>query len=733
MDWLGLRFGTELPMDGQVLLACTHNSWLVLLAFLVASGAGYCAFDMAERVAHARQPETRRRWTWLGAACLGGGIWAMHFIAMLAFEVPIPINYDIPTTTLSLVVVIAASLVGMYTLGRPQVEPHHYLVAALAVGFGIALMHYCGMAAIRSVATQYYHPGMVAVSVGVAIAASLAAMLLSTFFRERCEGHQLLKIPASLAMGGAICSMHFTGILALQLTVPAGTELHLARADNAVQLAFSLAVIAGMVLVFALGVAWADKKLQRKERDLQHVNNLLRELEQVKVKLQNVAHYDALTNLPNRRAFNEYFADKLQAHAHVNRPLAVMFLDVDHFKRVNDSLGHDAGDELLKVVAERVRSALRREDMIARLGGDEFCVLAGLGSLEEAKALSQRIMQRMKEPITLAGRNVTMTTSIGISLYPDDGETCAELLKHADLALYQAKSSGRNNLHFFSNHLKHKATFELQLEEELHQALARDQGLFLNYQPILDLHSGRITKLEALVRWQHPRLGLLMPDRFIGIAEANGFIAELDTWVLRRACRDLAGLAARGLHDLRVAVNCSALSLSCDELADKVQQALQETGLRPQRLEMEVTENALMSNVNHALQQLERIRGLGVSISIDDFGTGYSSLAYLKRLPLDTLKIDRSFAMDIPGSHADMEIVQAIIGMAHTLHLQVVAEGVENHEQLDFLRDQGCDFIQGYLLSKPLPLTAVEDFLRHPQKLGSSNVLPLRPVDSNPA
>ncbi|MDH4580880.1 bifunctional diguanylate cyclase/phosphodiesterase [Pseudomonas sp. BN415] len=733
MDWLGLRFGTALPADGQILLACTHNSWLVLLAFLVASGASYCAFDMVERVTHAQQPETRRRWSWLGAGCLGGGIWTMHFIAMLAFEAPIAIDYDIPTTTLSLMIVIAASLVGMHTLGRSKVEPHHYMAAALAVGLGIALMHYCGMAAIRSVATQYYHPGMVAISVGVAIAASMAAMLLSTFFRERCEGHQLLKIPASLTMGGAICSMHFTGMLALQLAVPEGTELYLDRADNAVQLGSSLAVIASMVLLFALGVAWVDKKLQRKELDLQHVSNLLGELEQVKVKLQNVAHFDPLTSLPNRRAFNEYFLEKLQTHADFKQPLAVMFLDVDHFKRVNDSLGHDAGDELLKVVAERVRSVLRREDVIARLGGDEFCVLASLGNLMEAKALSQRIMERMKEPITLAGRNVTMTTSIGISLYPDDGETFEELLKHADLALYQAKSSGRNNLHFFSRHLKNKATFELQLEEELHLALAKDQGLFLSYQPILDLHSGQVTKLEALVRWQHPQLGLLPPDRFIGVAEANGFIAQLDTWVLRQACRDLASLAAQGFQDLRVAVNCSALNLCRDELADEVQRALRETGVRPQRLELEVTENALMHNVNQALHLLERIRNLGVSISIDDFGTGYSSLAYLKRLPLDTLKIDRSFVMDIPGSHADMEIVQAIIGMAHTLHLQVVAEGVETREQLDFLRGHGCDYIQGYLLSRPQPRVNIEEFLRHPHGLGSSNVLPLRPVDSNPA
>ncbi|MHC5349940.1 putative bifunctional diguanylate cyclase/phosphodiesterase [Metapseudomonas furukawaii] len=727
MDWLGLRFGNELPADGQVLLACSHNTWLVLLAFLVASAAGYCAFDMAERVANAQQPENRRRWSWLGAGCLGGGIWAMHFIAMLAFEAPVSIQYDIPTTALSLLLVTSACLVGMHILGRPRITTSQHLSAALVIGLGITAMHYTGMAAVRSPATLHYQPTLVALSVAIAIGASLAATLLSAFFRNPDEGRHLLKIPASLAMGMAIFSMHFTGMQALQMTVPVGTALIPTATDNAQGLGLGLAVIAGMVLLFSLGVAWTDKKLQSKEIDLQRVNGLLRELEQVKVALQNVAHVDPLTSLPNRRAFNEFFAEKLEQHARHQHSLAVMFLDIDHFKRVNDNLGHDAGDQLLREVSERVRAALRREDMLARLGGDEFCVLASLENLAEAKALAQRIMEKMKDPITLAGRTFSMTTSIGISLYPDDGETCEELLKHADLALYQAKSSGRNNLHFFSRHLKNKATFELQLEEELHLALSRDNGLFLTYQPILDLRNGQVVKLEALVRWQHPQLGLLPPDRFIGVAEANGFIAELDAWVLRRACQDLAILAGEGFPDLRVAVNCSALNLCRDDLVDEVKHTLQAHDIHPRRLELEVTENALMSNVNQALYLLECMRSLGLCISIDDFGTGYSSLAYLKRLPLDTLKIDRSFIMDLPGSHADMEIVQAIIGMAHTLHLQVVAEGVESREQLDFLKSHGCDFIQGYLISRPQRLDGITDFLRQQQGSVASNVLPLRP------
>ena len=304
-----------------------------------------------------------------------------------------------------------------------------------------------------------------------------------------------------------------------------------------------------------------------------------------------------------------------------------------------------------------------------------------------------------------------MTTSIGISVFPDDGTSSIELLKHADLALYQSKGGGRNSLNFFSPNLTTRASLELQIEEELRQALNEDTGLLLHYQPIIDLKLGRVAKLEALIRWQHPEHGLLGPDRFINIAEANGLIAELDHWVLRRACTDLATLSRLGWQQLGVAVNCSALNLVREELAEDIENALYSSGIAPHRLELEVTENALMGNISNTSQLLRQIRALGVSLSIDDFGTGYSSLAYLKRLPLNTLKIDRSFIQDIQTSSQDMEIVQAIIVMAHTLQLQVVTEGVETTQQLELLSRYGCDFIQGYLISRPVPFEALPGVL----------------------
>ncbi|HSX70907.1 MAG TPA: diguanylate cyclase, partial [Pseudomonas sp.] len=481
MDWLGLRFFTAVPDGAQLLLDCSHSLELVVLSYLVACVAGYATLSFAERAGHAERPAARRNWCAVGALSLGVGVWGMHFIAMLAFQAPVAIRYDLPTTVASLLAVILAALLAMPGLAESNPSLRQRLLSALCIGLGIALMHYSGMAAMRSEAQIYYRPGLFALSVVIAIVASLAALQLSLFFRGR-EGllHQLLRIAASLVMGGAIVSMHFTGMWAMELIVPLGTPLELQSPGNPKQLGVSIGLIALLAIGGGLGAAWADRKLQHKERDLLRVNSLLNQLNQARASLQQAAHYDPLTNLLNRRSFNEVFAEKLRSHAQQGQALALMFLDIDHFKRINDSLGHDAGDQLLKEVAERIRHTLRDQDVIARFGGDEFCILLSLGRIEEARHLAQRIMARMKKPITLARRQMVMTTSVGIAIYPRDGETCEELLKHADLALYQSKGSGRNAVHFFSEHLRNKASMELELEEELRQALKKDRGLVLH-------------------------------------------------------------------------------------------------------------------------------------------------------------------------------------------------------------------------------------------------------------
>ncbi|AZF30826.1 Sensory box/GGDEF family protein [Pseudomonas sp. R4-35-07] len=730
MEWLGLHFFTDLPDNGHLLLNCSHNPFLVLLAYLVACAAGFGTLDMAERVGHVEDPTARRRWCWLGAGCLAGGIWSTHFISMLAFQAPVAIHYELLMTFASLVIALIASLFAMQTLSHAHLRLHQYLLASVWMGLGIALMHYVGMSAMRSQAQAYFDSGLLMASVAIAIGASLAALLLSSYLRDGTGVfHQLLKYAASLVLGAGILSMHFTGMAAMQMLIPDGADLSLPVDNNPLQLSLSVATITLLVIGSSISAALADKKLQHKERDLRRVNALLSELDQARASLQQVAHYDALTSLLNRRGFNQIFAEKVAEKTATRGMMAVIFLDIDHFKRINDSLGHDAGDQLLSVLASHIKGSVRSHaDVVARFGGDEFCILINIHHRDEARHMAQRIMQKMKEPIELAGRRMVMTTSIGISLFPDDGQTCEELLKTADLALYQSKDAGRNSLHFFSSNLKTRAFLELQLEEQLRAALRGRNELVLFYQPIFDMKLGKVTRLEALVRWQHPQHGLLAPDRFIGIAENNGLIAELDHWVLRQACHDLSLLSDRGYSELTMAVNCSALNLARDELADEIEAALRFAGIAANRLELEVTENALMGNISSTLALLRQIRALGVSLAIDDFGTGYSSLAYLKRLPLNTLKIDRTFIQDIPRSTADSEIVQAIIAMAHTLHLEVVTEGVETQAQFELLQQHGCDFIQGYLLS---PAVALSDIIGVMQGMQIRNPLHTFSADGN--
>ncbi|PBP30722.1 EAL domain-containing protein [Pseudomonas syringae Cit 7] len=708
MDWLGLNVFAGPPADVQLLIDCSHNLFLVALAYGVACAACFATLDIADRVIQVDALKSRRLWKALGALCLAGGVWAMHFISMLAFQAPLKITYDLSITLISLLVVLVTALVAMRALTIPELTLRRCLTSAVVMGIGISVMHYLGMSAMRSTATQYYEPRMFALSILVAVLSSIALLTLSRHLRQyHGMFHQMFRYAVSLLLGAGLLTMHLMGMKALRLVIPEGIELHVPSTENSQQLGLTIAAIALLTIAGSISAAMADKKLQGKEHDLQRVNALLTQLDQARVSLQQVAHYDPLTNLINRRGFNQIFAEKLQEHTFNKGMLAVMFLDIDHFKRINDSLGHDAGDELLKVIAERIRSATRTQDVVARFGGDEFCILLSIPDYEEARHLAHRVMQKMKETIALAGRRMVMTTSIGIAVFPRDGETCDELLKHADLALYQSKDKGRNGVNFFNPALKTKASLELQLEEELRNALREGTGLQVYYQPIVDMRTGHVAKLEALVRWNHPQHGLLVPARFIGIAEANGLIAELDNWVLRRACHDLRTLHQEGLEKLIISVNCSALTLGRNELVEEVERALADADAAPGRLELEVTENALMGNISNTILMLKHIRSLGVSLSIDDFGTGYSSLAYLKRLPLDTLKIDRSFIIDIPQSPQDMEIVQAILVMAHTLRLKVVTEGVETQDQLEFLRQFGSDYVQGYLFNRPQPLERI--------------------------
>ena len=419
--------------------------------------------------------------------------------------------------------------------------------------------------------------------------------------------------------------------------------------------------------------------------------------------LEHQANYDALTGLPNRNLLHDRLRQSVYSQRQP-RAIAVVFMDLDHFKYVNDSLGHSTGDLLLKAMGERLRSVLREGDTVGRVGGDEFVLILNDQSNEEIiyRAM-QRISAKVSEPLTIDGKELHVTCSAGISIYPQDGRDVDTLLKNADAAMYRAKEHGRSNFQFYTSEMNERVSERLALESALRRALERNE-LTLHYQEKVSLKTGQIVGAEALVRWLHPEWGLVRPARFIPLAEETGLIVSIGEWVLREACRQAREWLDAGLAPGVVSVNLSLRQFKQEGLVRMVSRILEETRLDPAHLEMELTESMVMGNVDAAIAVLQGLKQLGVALSVDDFGTGYSSLSYLKDLPIDTLKIDRSFVRDIgAGAEADEGILaQAIISLGHALHLKVIAEGVETDAQMRFLRRHGCDEVQGFFYGEPV-------------------------------
>jgi diguanylate cyclase (GGDEF)-like protein/PAS domain S-box-containing protein len=429
------------------------------------------------------------------------------------------------------------------------------------------------------------------------------------------------------------------------------------------------------------------------------------------------AHHDALTGLPNRVLFHDRLEQVLaRAHRH-GEGVALLFIDLDHFKVVNDTLGHETGDLLLQEVAQRLVGCLREEDTVARMGGDEFVVIQqGITQPGEAGLLVTRLLREVSQPLALAGHNMAVSLSVGISLYPQDGEDVSTLLKNADTAMYRAKELGRNGYQYYSIEMSTAGVERLELESDLHRALERGE-LLLHYQPQVDLRDGRIIGAEALARWQHPDRGVIPPAIFIPLAEDIGLIGAIGEWALNTACTDAKAWQMAGLPPLRMAVNVSGRQIGNDYIVEKVAAALKRSGLKPQFLEIEVTESVVMKDATRAISTLNALKELGVALAIDDFGTGYSSLSYLKRFPIDKLKIDKSFVDGLPEDQDDAAIATAIIALAHSLKRTVIAEGVETESQRAFLCAHGCDEMQGYLFSKPLPAQQFVELLRNAQQI----------------
>ena len=427
-------------------------------------------------------------------------------------------------------------------------------------------------------------------------------------------------------------------------------------------------------------------------------------------KIRHVAHHDALTGLPNRLYLQISLEQIIASAKRENEEVAVMFIDLDRFKVINDTLGHNIGDALLVEAAQRLKKCVRECDLLARLGGDEFVVaLAGADVVNAAAHVAENILGSLSRSYRIEGHVLHSTASVGISLFPHDGDSIESLMKDADTAMYHAKAMGRNNSQFFSPEMNQSSSERLQMENSLHRAL--ECGEFaVHYQPQADIASGRLVGAEALIRWHHPERGMISPLAFIPLAEENGMILPIGAWVLREVCRQIKAWRELGLTDLRFAVNLSPRQFRQENLVGKILDILREFDVPASALELEITEGSVMENADAAVSLLNQLNQRGLSIAIDDFGTGYSSLSYLKRFPVSKLKIDRSFVMDIPADPDDSAIAIAVIQLARSLGLKTVAEGVETAEQLQFLRDQGCDLLQGYWFSKPLDAPSFEAF-----------------------
>ncbi|SED48192.1 diguanylate cyclase (GGDEF) domain-containing protein [Rhizobiales bacterium GAS188] len=769
-------------------LVAAHDLRMVALAALICALASYTAINLLNHVRRLGDG-TQDLWLCVAAVSTGFGIWATHFVAMLAFIPGIPNGYDFSLTALSLISAIILTGVGL-ACAAASVIPGGRWIGGAIVGAGIATMHYVGMAAFEIAGRITWDPTLVAASIllgGALGALSLKVGLTNGSVRSKLAGALLLTL--------AICSHHFTAMgaaaiipdptvrvpetalptdwLAVGVTLASLTillltfaglaldihERHRAQreadrmrglADAAVE---GLLVCDGETIVTVnnslgnlvghlpeelvgaqLSSCIPDEAARRKliehpnvpiEAALKHAGSDpiaaefilrpidfagkphyaiavrdLRDRRRAEEHIHFLAHHDALTGLPNRSAFNERLDREIEAHAASGRRLAVLCLDLDRFKEVNDLFGHGAGDALLKKVAKTITAILADEQMVARLGGDEFAIVApDLTDAMTAGRIGECIIESLRAQNETSTTSALISTSIGIAIFPDNARDRRTLLTHADTAMYRAKTDGRGVYRFFEASMGVQVRDRRMLEHDLRNAVARKQ-LRLVYQPQTRVDSGDVVAFEALLRWNHPERGEVSPGVFIPVAEESGIILQIGEWALRAACSE----AASWTTQLGIAVNVSAVQLHSPHFPQLVHEILFQTGLSPQRLELEITETALIRDLNRALSTLRLLKALGVRIAMDDFGTGYSSLSNLRAFPFDKIKIDGSFIKSVDLNEEAATIVRAVLGLGRGLNLPVLAEGVETSGELQFLNMEACSEAQGYLLGRPGPI-----------------------------
>jgi diguanylate cyclase (GGDEF)-like protein len=676
------------------MLIGSYSPSLVVISLFVAILASYTALDLSGRLATAKG---RAVYLWMagGALAMGVGVWSMHFIGMLALRLPFALGFDLGITALSLLIAVLSSGFALWLVSQPRLPAWQLALGALIMGAGIASMHYTGMAAMRMTPGIDYDPTLFGASLLIAVVASGAALWIAFNLRRNTPYVRLARAGAAVVMGIAIVGMHYTGMAAAQFADESYCGAALSGLsgkglDNLV-LVTSLAV-----LIIALLTSLLDARLEARTAVLADSLTLANQ------ELTHLALHDMLTGLPNRTLLADRIQQAMQAVKEQGGCFALMFIDLDGFKPVNDAFGHHMGDQLLREVGLRLREDLRSQDTLARIGGDEFVLLVQLTQPDDALGLAERQVVLINRAFQVAEHELKISASVGIAMFPGNGNSPQELLMNADAAMYHAKGMGKNGYSFFDVSMNTNARKQLQLLQDLRNAVEQQQ-FRLYYQPKFDAVSGIPVGAEALLRWEHPQQGLLLPATFIELAEKTGLIIPIGEWVLDEACRQMSLWYAQGYEDWRIAVNLSALQFCHAGLVKSVATALARHQLPANSLTLEITETTAMSDADASMTVLQQLSEMGVDLSIDDFGTGYSSLMYLKRLPANELKIDRGFVRDLEHDSDDAAIVSAIVALGQALGLRIVAEGVETDVQQNFLTRLGCNSLQGYLLGHPLP------------------------------
>ncbi|MGC0782866.1 putative bifunctional diguanylate cyclase/phosphodiesterase [Pantoea agglomerans] len=677
------------------MLPVTWDSVLICVSLIVVFIASFTALDTAGRVAVTRG-WSARFWLLVGGIAMGIGVWAMHFIGMLAMMLPMMMRYDTRLTILSLLVAILASVLAFgQTVGGLHLTRQRLLRGTLILGAGVAVMHYLGMYALLIEPQPEWNALLVALSVLIAFAASGLALWLAFHLRQGDHHLMLMRGLASLVMGIAIAGMHYVGMAAAEFSHSSMMQPH--GVSNA-----GLAVWVTLITLTILGITLLSSMLDAQLR----AARLATRLNRANQELRQLAMHDNLTTLPNRVMLEQQL-DLAIKQAMINEHrFAVIYMDLDGFKAVNDTWGHHVGDRLLVAVAERLRSQLSNTMLLVRLGGDEFVLMAEC-DISAARQLAQKLVKVISSPFELDRYVLHVSLSAGIAIFPLHGRNRQELLFNADAAMYHTKHSGRNGWCLFEPAMSAATQHQLELANDLWEAIEREQ-MRLFYQPKFCSGGTRLMGFEALLRWQHPQRGLLTPELFLPRAEKTGQIIALGNWVIGEACRQLRIWHNQGHSDWTVSVNLSALQFHQRDLLTILTQTLARYQLPGSALMLEITEAIAMRDPAFSQQRIRELQQAGVSVAIDNFGIGYANLLHLKDLDASELKIDRSFINCLRPGSEDATVVSAMLTLAQSLNLRMVAEGVETEEQQHLLTSLGFDALQGYLLGKPTPADRVE-------------------------